>query len=87
MIRPHDGGRSTHALFLEPHVSPDKPHGQRQRPTLARYPGGAHAVCLRTVAGQAWKPSSPLAQQFATRYTSQDRDQITQGIEYDFLDS
>jgi hypothetical protein len=85
MIRPHDGGRSTHALLLDSHISPDKPHGQRQRPTLVRCPRGTHAACLRRVAGQAWKPSSSLAQQFATRHTSQDRDQITQGIEDDFL--
>jgi hypothetical protein len=58
-----------------------------QRPTLVRCPRGAHAVCPRTVASQARKPSSSLAQQFATRYTSQGRDQITQGIEDDFLDS
>jgi hypothetical protein len=48
---------------------------------------GAYAVCLRAVAGQTCETSSSLAQQFATRYTSQDRDQITKGIEYDFLDS
>jgi hypothetical protein len=63
-----------------PQISPDKP-------TVAQRPHDAHTFCLRTVTGQACKTFISFAQQFATRYTIENRDQIIHNIESDFLDS
>jgi hypothetical protein len=87
MIRPHDGGRCTPAFSRAPQISPENPHGQRQRPTLAQRPRDAHTVCLRTVHGQTCETASPFAQQFVTRYTIQNRDQILYEIENEILDT